>query len=165
MTPANTAWLGMIYASVKRFDDAIAATQKAMEVNPRSGVAWNVLSYTYSQMGRHDEAIAAAQKAAEYAPPYTFAVGIAHAQAGQMDKAREVLDLLLKRPTTPYSMWARSMLALYVGDADVFFNAVNYTPHHGFAPWVCAEGPIIKRFKDDPRYAAMFARFKLTPPS
>jgi hypothetical protein len=56
------------------------------------------------------------------------------------------------------------MLALYLGDADVFFTAANHSPAHGFAPWVCAEPPIT-RFKNDPRYAAMFARFRLTPPS
>ena len=50
MTPANTAWLGMVYAIDKRYDAAIAAAQKGIEMNPRSGVAWQVLGYTYSAM-------------------------------------------------------------------------------------------------------------------
>ena len=163
MTPANTAWLGMLYAIEKRYDDAIAAAQKGIEMNPRSGVAWQVLGFTYSAMGRHDDAIAATQRAAEYAPPWTFTVGIAYAQAGRMDEARAVLQTMLKRPATAYSMWARAMLALHIGDADQFFTSIAFTPHHAFAPWVCVEAPIT-RFKDDPRYPALFARFKLSPP-
>jgi serine/threonine protein kinase len=163
LTPANTAWLGMIYGMVKRYDEGIAAAQKGIEMNPRSGVAWNVLSYVYSEMGRHDDAIAAATRAAEYAPPWTFAVGIANVNAGKQDEARAVLQSMLKRPVTAYGMWARAMLALHIGDADTFFNSIAYTPHHAFAPWVTTEKPIT-RFKDDPRYAPMFARFKLTPP-
>ena len=163
MTPANTAWLGMVYAIDKRYDDAIAAAQKGIEMNPRSGLAWQVLGYIYTAMGRHDDAIAATQRAAEYAPPWTFAVGIAYAQAGRMDEARGVLQTLLKRPATAYSMWARAMLALHIGDADQFFTSIAFTPHHAFATWVCAEAPIT-RFKDDPRYPALFARFKLSPP-
>jgi hypothetical protein len=126
-------------------------------------VAWQVLGYTYSAMRRHDDAIMANLRAAEYAPPWTFTVGIAYAQAGRMDEARAVMQTMLKRPATAYSMWARAMLAMYLGDADLFFTSIAYTPHHAFAPWVCTEAPIV-RFKDDPRYAALFARFKLSPP-
>jgi hypothetical protein len=114
-------------------------------------------------MGRHDDAVAAATRAAEYAPPWTFALGIANVHAGKLDEARAVLEFLLKRPATAYSMWARAMLALHLGDADTFFNSIAYMPHHAFAPWVTAEKPIT-RFKDDPRYGPLFARFKLTPP-
>ena len=119
MTPANTAWLGMrIRHRARRYDDAIAAAKKALEMNPRSGVAWQALGFTYSAMGRHDDAIAANGRAAEYAPPWTFTLGIAYAQAGRMDEARAVMQTMLKRPPTAYSMWARSMLYLYIGDAD-----------------------------------------------
>ena len=50
-----------------------------------------------------------------------------------------------------------------MGDADGFFDSIAHTPHHALVPWVRIEPPI-KRFKDDPRYAALFARFKLPPP-
>jgi hypothetical protein len=56
------------------------------------------------------------------------------------------------------------MLYLYLCDADGFFTSIAYTPHHGFVPWIRVEPPIT-RFKNDPRYAALFARFKLPPPS
>ena len=164
MTPANVAWLGMVYAMAQRYEEAIAAAQRAIETNPRAGVAWNVLSFTYSSMGRHDDAIEAAKRAVEYAPPWTFALGIAYAQAGRVDEARAVLRLLQMRPPTAYNSWARAMLHLYLGDADEFFAAIAHEPHHAWVPWVRVERPIV-RFKDDPRYAQLFARFQLPPPS
>jgi hypothetical protein len=99
----------------------------------------------------------------EFAPPWTFTLAISYALAGRVDEARAVLQTMLKRQPTSYGMWARSMAYLYLGDADGFFTAIAYEPHHGFAPWVRVE-PTIERFKDDPRYGALFARFKLPLP-
>lgn len=163
LTTANTAQLSVVYAAAHRYDDAIATAKAALEMDPESGVAWQALGFAYSFTGRHDQAIAAMQRAVEYAPPWTFALGAAYAQAGRLDDARDVLQQMLKRPPTAYGMWARAMLYIYLGDADGFFNAIAYTPHHAFAPWVRVEPPIT-RFRNDPRYAALFARFKLPPP-
>jgi hypothetical protein len=69
-----------------------------------------------------------------------------------------------KRPRTAYSMWARSMLNLYLGDADGFFTSIAHEPSHAFAPWVRVESPI-RRFENDPRYAPLFERFKLPLPA
>jgi serine/threonine-protein kinase len=147
LTPRNTAYLAVIYAHAKRYDEAIATAQKVLETNPRSAIAWQALGFTYSLMGRHDEAIAACQRAAEYAPPWTFTLGAAYATAGRMEEARSVLQTMLKRPPTPYGMWARSMLYMYLGDADGFFNSIAYEPHHGFVPWVrrASDGPVQRR--------------------
>jgi hypothetical protein len=61
-------------------------------------------------------------------------------------------------PSDPhaYTGLAKGYVALGhspVGDADGFFAAIGYSPHHGFAPWVRTEQAIL-RFKDDSRYAA-----------
>ena len=164
LTPRNTAYLPEIYVAAGRFDEALAMARKAIDAYPRAGVAWQALGYVHSAMGQHEEAIAANQRAAEYAPPWTFALGIAYAKAGRVDEARAVLQKIESRPTTAYNMWARALVRLHLGDADEFFAAIGYSPHHGFAPWVRIE-PGITRFKDDPRYAALFARFKLPLPS
>ena len=163
LTPRNSAYLVTLYAAAKRYDDAIATAQKMLESNPRAAVAWQALGYTYSLLGRHDEAIAACQKAAEYAPPWTFTLGAAYAMAGRTEDARGVLPKMLARQPTPYGMWARAMLYMYLGDADGFFDSIAYEPDHGFAAWVRVEPPMT-RFKDDPRYAPLFARFKLPLP-
>jgi tetratricopeptide (TPR) repeat protein len=70
MTPRNTAYLTDIYVAAGRYDDALATAKKAIEMNPRAGVAWQALGFVHSAMGHHDEAIDANRRAAEYAPPY-----------------------------------------------------------------------------------------------
>jgi len=83
--------------------------------------------------------------------------------AGRTDEARGVLETILKRPPTPYNMWARAMVYMYLGDRDEFFKSIAYEPHHGFVPWVRVE-PAMIRLKDDPRYPQLFARLKLPLP-
>ncbi len=83
--------------------------------------------------------------------------------AGRTDEARGVLETILKRPPTPYNMWARAMVYMYLGDRDEFFTSIAYEPHHGFVPWVRVE-PAMIRLKDDPRYPQLFARLKLPLP-
>jgi len=163
LTPRNTAYLSVLYSAAGRYDDAITAAKQVLERNPRAGLAWEGLAYTYSSMGRHDEAIAAGQRAAEYAPPRTYSLAIAYAMAGRTDEARGVLETILKRPPTPYNMWARAMVYMYLGDRDEFFTSIAYEPHHGFVPWVRVE-PAMIRLKDDPRYPQLFARLKLPLP-
>jgi serine/threonine protein kinase/tetratricopeptide (TPR) repeat protein len=164
LTPRNGAYLAPLYVAAGRRDDALAVAQKAIEGNPRSGLAWQMLGFVYSSLGRHDEAIEACRRAVEFAPPWTFTLAIAYALAGRVEEARAVLQTMLKRQPTSYGMWARSMAYLYLGDADGFFTSIAYEPHHGFAPWVRVE-PTIERFKDDPRYGALFSRFKLPLPA
>jgi tetratricopeptide (TPR) repeat protein len=156
-------WLADLYRAAERYDDAIATAKKALAINPSAAIAWSVLSHTYSDLGRHSEAIAAAQRAADLAPPQTFALGIAYARAGRLDDARAIRQRMESRPRTSYGMWARAYLYLYLGDADAFFEAIGYEPHHAFVPWVRTE-PALLRFRADPRFDQLMARFKLPPP-
>ena len=136
---------------------------KAVDTNPNSGMAWSNLSFALTTAGRHDEAIDAAQRAVRFAPPLTFALGIAYARGGRLEEARQALAKIESRSSTAYNQWARAMVHLYLGNADGFFTAMEKPPYHAFAPWVRMEPPIVN-FKNDPRYAALFARFKLPPP-
>ena len=64
--------------------------------------------------------IEAAKRAVELGPPRTFALGVAYALAGRSSDAQAIRQTLESRPRTPYSMWARAVLYLYVRDADAF---------------------------------------------
>jgi serine/threonine-protein kinase len=164
LTPLHTTWLADLYRAAKRYDEAIATAEASLDANPNAAQAWSVLSHVYSDMGRHEEAIAAAERAVELAPPQTFALGVAYARAGRLDDARRVRQVMDARPRTPYSMWARAMLYLHLGDADAFFDAIAFEPHHAFVPWVRTDAAL-DRFRSDPRYAALMARFKLPAPT
>ena len=149
LTPRNTAYLSVLYTTAGRYDDAITAAKQVLELNPRAGLAWEALAFTYSSMGKHDDAIEAGQ-AAEYAPPRTFSLAMpTRWPAAPMKPGACWRDP--ERPPTPYNMWARAMVYMYLGDRDEFFTSIAYEPHHGFVPWVRVE-PAMIRLKDDPRY-------------
>jgi TolB-like protein/Tfp pilus assembly protein PilF len=163
MTPLHTTWLADLYRAAGRYDEAIATVKASLDINPDAAQAWSGLSHIYSDMGRHDEAIDAARRAVELAPPQTFALGVAYARAGRTDEAHTVRQTMESRPRTPYSMWARAMLYLHLGDADAFFDAIAHEPHHAFVPWIRTDAAL-ERFRSDPRYAQLMTRFNLPPP-
>jgi serine/threonine-protein kinase len=164
LTALHTFWLADLYRAAGRYDDSIATAKKGLEINPSAAAAWSVLSHTYSDMNRHDDAIAAARRAVELGPPQTFALGVAYSRAGQHGEAQAIRQKLESRPPTSYNMWARTYLYLFMNDADAFFEAIAYEPHHAYVPWVRTE-PVLDRFRDDPRYAQLMARFKLPVPA
>jgi tetratricopeptide (TPR) repeat protein len=59
-------------SSGQLLNDALAATNDALEVFPRYAKALANQAYVYWQMGRLDDALAAAQKAREVNPAYRF---------------------------------------------------------------------------------------------
>jgi tetratricopeptide (TPR) repeat protein len=52
LTPRNTAYLTDIYVAAGRYDDALATAKKAIEMTPRSGVAWQALGFVHSSSRR-----------------------------------------------------------------------------------------------------------------
>ena len=68
------AWngLGNVYTDLGRYEEAIAAYQKAIELDPKFTWPWNNLGTVYDDLGRYEEAIAAYQKAIELDPQFTW---------------------------------------------------------------------------------------------
>jgi tetratricopeptide (TPR) repeat protein len=60
--------IGNVYSDLRQFDEAIAAYQKAIELDPNLAYPHNGLGNVYQQNGRYPEAIAAYQKAIELDP-------------------------------------------------------------------------------------------------
>ncbi len=82
--------LGGILRKTKDYEGAIAAYQKAIELNPNYTFAYNSLGSVLNDMGRHKKAIAAYQKAIELNPNYTFAynnLGIVLTEIGRNEEA------------------------------------------------------------------------------
>ena len=61
---------GLDFLGKKMYDEAIAAYQKAIEIDPQYATAYNDLGVTYYNKKMYDEAIAAYEKAIEINPQY-----------------------------------------------------------------------------------------------
>ena len=66
----KTVWLDLANAlySNRRYDQAVAAYEKALELDPAYGGALNQLAYCYLEMGRHDDAANCLRTYAKFYP-------------------------------------------------------------------------------------------------
>ena len=104
--------LGMIYFYARRYDDALQAFRKALELDPN--YYWSLLrrAQTKEQIGRIAEATAEFEKLGPRAEVF---LSRAHALAGNTAAAREILDKVLSDPGL-MSNWSAYEIALaYLG--------------------------------------------------
>ncbi len=104
------AWyrLGAILSLAGRYDEAIAAYQRAIALDPKVAAPHNGLGNVYAQLGRYDEAIAAYQRAIaldpKFAAPHNNLANV-FAKLGRFDEARreyqERIRLAPENPFTP----------------------------------------------------------------
>jgi len=72
--PENAlAWhnLGIAYAKLKRYDDAINAYREAVRLNPDKFYIWVDLGNTYKHLKRYDDAVNAYREAVRINPEHT----------------------------------------------------------------------------------------------
>lgn len=76
--------LGGAYAEAGRYDEAVAAEQRAMAANP--GWAWS-LAHVYALAGRTDEAREIVARLEREAMPDPFGLALAYTALGEKDEA------------------------------------------------------------------------------
>jgi tetratricopeptide (TPR) repeat protein len=78
------------FNKLKDYENAIVYYDKAIEINPKYGDAYNHKGYALSALGRKEEAIACCEKVIEIDPEYTYAYfnkGIALSDLGRKEEA------------------------------------------------------------------------------
>ena len=65
--------LGMVYYNAAKYEDAIKAWNKSIELNPKSAVAYNDIAAAYGAINNYDEEIKACEKALSIDPNMTLA--------------------------------------------------------------------------------------------
>lgn len=95
------ALLGYYHLLAQAHDQAIAAGERSVALNPNHADNAANLACTYAVSGRPAEAIALIQRAIRLSPIYPAwylnILGFAHYQSGQYDQAERVLKLALQR--------------------------------------------------------------------
>lgn len=95
--------LASAYVQLGRASDALTYAAKATELKPGSQAAWANLAATYSLLGRYQDAVNAYRQAAELgeaAEPILLGLADAHIRLGHFDRARVVLETLVRRQAT-----------------------------------------------------------------
>jgi len=106
-TVRNDAWgaLAILYKDAGRTDDAIAAFEKIVELQPQKGEAYMELSTLYGKKGdraKQAEAVERAKQAGASADPAALLnVGIGHMNDGHYTEAVEVFRRVIDTPEVP----------------------------------------------------------------
>ena len=126
----------------EQYDQAIAAFQQAVELNPSYFDALTGLGYAYTLTGRFDEAIATYQQALALQPNSTFALrslGYVHTQKGDYAGALAAFDRAVAIDPADATAWTSRGLALsamgrFNESVASYEKAIQITPT-SFYPW------------------------------
>lgn len=99
--PDNYFLLSFLHKARGEFDQAISASERAIELNPNHADAVANLAHTLAYAGRPAESIALIKKAMRLSPYYpgwySSTIGHAYMMTGEYDKAIEALEEALSR--------------------------------------------------------------------
>jgi len=99
---ADALW---IYYFSGRLPETVTEAQKTIELEPRAGLPYAMLALAYADQGQHEKAAGAAENAVRFAddsPSVVATAASALARAGQVDKAKQVLEHALELARTRY---------------------------------------------------------------
>ena len=151
-----------------RYDEAVAACQHVLEMDPGFGMARRLLGAAYLELGRPGDAVDELHKAveAEGRQPVPLAwLGHGLAAAGRAADARAVLreleDMASRRYVSPYRL---ALVHTGLGDKDAAFAALKDACDERAVGLVnVAVEPRFDPLRPDPRYRAVLRRMGLEP--
>lgn len=93
----------------RKNQDAIAALNKAISLDPRAGHYYNALGVAYEKQKDNERAVEAFKRAAELAPQWSFPrlhLGMQYYDRGKMERAEGEFEAAVRLdPRDPYASW------------------------------------------------------------
>jgi serine/threonine-protein kinase len=95
-SPREIQNVAVVHFVARRYDDAILAAQRAVEISPTYAFGYDRLGRAYTEKGMYEQAIAALEMAVQSGNVnHKGPLGRAYALAGRRSEARRILDELL----------------------------------------------------------------------
>jgi eukaryotic-like serine/threonine-protein kinase len=155
LSPLVNAGAGHTYYLARRYAEAIAECEKALEIDPNFILAIHVMGMCRALQGQLDEAIELAQRAASMAsraPFYLGVLGHYYARAGASDSVRVILEELQRtadqRYVPPHCM---TFIYAAMNDLDRAFEWQAKAQVDGASPFYYLS-PLIENLQGDPRH-------------
>ena len=160
---------GEILYRARRFDEAIAECEKALEMDPQFAKAlyWRTMAWIAS--GKLAESLAFLE-AAMAAPGETRTIAsvlmaVACARAGRREEAQQAFDQLLQHAASNYlPPFYLAVIAVSLGDSEQAFAWLEkaYQERSGWMPWLKHE-PLLDGLQTDARFSDLLRRIGLEP--
>jgi tetratricopeptide (TPR) repeat protein len=129
-------------AEVKQgFRDAREKFRKAVEADPSTKEAWNLIGYTSRRLGDYTESLQAYEAALKLAPDYPEAIEYLaelYVETGRLDDAKASFAKLVKLQPSYAKVLLQSMRDWLAGPAKSV-TSVSAVQREDFARWVAAQ--------------------------
>lgn len=158
--------LGVVHWMGRRYDQAIEASEKALEFD--SNYVWEhgIIGWANLAKGLFEESIRAAKAELQLFPTSTFCIanlGEAYAAAGDPEGARKILDQLEELSTrqfvNPYTT-ARIHAALGNPDTALKWLQAAYSERRVTFLAFLKTDPQLDKLRDDPRFRSLMLSMK-----
>lgn len=162
---ANSS-LGWVYHFSRRYDEAIEQYRKTIDLDPNFFLTYHFLAMSYEQKGMYEEAIAACQHVAKQPGGMAVVVGAlthTHAKAGRPDKARQLLEELMRRRQRTYiPAYDLAIIHAGLGEADQMFSWLTEALNER-STWLTylRLEPRLDPYRSDPRFGALLRQVGL----
>jgi tetratricopeptide (TPR) repeat protein len=160
---------GELLYRARRFDDAVAQCEKALEMDPQFAKAlyWRTMAWIASD--RLAEAVAFLEAAlampAEARLLASIFLAVAGARAGRREEARQAFERLQQHAASNYvPPFYLAIVAANLGDSEQAFAWLEkaYQERSGWMPWLKHE-PLLDNLQTDARFADLLRRVGLEP--
>jgi tetratricopeptide (TPR) repeat protein len=162
----NDPAIGLVYICARRYDGAIEAGRRQLEINPNRITPLLLLGIAYSLRQSHEEAVASLEKGVALSQrnlEMLMELGAAFAKASRFEEARQVLEELRQRRSASYvPAFCFARVHMFLGEMDETFVSLEraFDERDPHAPWV-AVFPDCEPVRSDPRFIAILRRVGL----
>ncbi|NSW93975.1 MAG: tetratricopeptide repeat protein [Bacteroidales bacterium] len=155
-------YLSWLYLYFGRYEDALREGQKLLQLQSDSTLAYYLIGSAYSEMGMHFEAIEACKKSLAISPGYESGLAIAYANAGQKEKALEVVKEMEKNRDYWWYAWGLAEVYAKLGEKQKAIDCLEiaYKNHGDFMPWMKSD-IYFKPLMNEPRFIELVNSLKL----
>lgn len=166
-SPAANGISALVHYHGRRYDDAIKASERALERDATSALSLLCISMANAAKGEHHKAILHAEQGVNLSPEVNFLRGIlgaVYAMAGDKDAARGILRDLNDRSATTYvAPLIISWIYCHLGESDSAFQWLT----RAYEERACSlsfglRAPLYDVIREDPRFAELLAKLRLT---
>jgi len=163
------SWLAILFHLDRQYDQAVDESRRIIELEPGNYMGYWLLGAATGAKGRFDDAIAAYRRAVELSGGSMLMLGWLGLGLGQAGRADEALDVLAqlraaadRQVYVPPTSFAWTYLGL--GDVDNTFTWLDRAVEVRDRMMVAIQSYwFFDPLRDDPRFADLLRRMKLTP--
>jgi DNA-binding winged helix-turn-helix (wHTH) protein/TolB-like protein/tetratricopeptide (TPR) repeat protein len=154
---------GFISFLARRYDEGIAESQKALELDPQFAAAHMVIGLSYVQKKNYEQAIAELQKAQDN-PDSRALLAYAYGVAGKRNEARQLLEELQHVAKEKYvSPFPVAATYVGLGETDKAFEMLEKAyAERSWAMGMLKVNPIFDPIRSDQRYIELLRRMNLS---